>query len=287
MRCVGLLLALASAPAPAHGQDVPTFRATLEVVRLDVSVTRGGTPVQGLSATDFEVRDQGVLREVKVVGSGDKRVHVVLALDTSSSLEGQPLTHLKTAAHGLLDVLRSDDALSFLTFSDRIALRAVPGASRESVHALIEATRARSTTSLFDASAAAMTLADPNLGRPLVLIFSDGQDVGSWLGPEQPLLVARSSDLVVHAVVSWRQGTQLDFLRELIDATGGELWRVEHRQLKDVLLQALEEFRNRYTLQYELSGEGRPGWHKIEVRLRRGSGRIRARRGYWRLAPGS
>jgi VWFA-related protein len=283
MRLAAAVCALASAAALARGQDVPVFSSSIDLVRLDVSVTRDGEPIKGLTTRDFEVKDNGVLQDVELVGGDEKKVHAVLALDTSSSLDGPPLAHLKTAAHALVDVLHADDALSLLTFSDRIELRASPDEPRERAHALIEATQAQLTTSLGDASFAALTMADPTRGRPLVLIFSDGQDVGSWLTPEQVLLVARSSELVVHVVVSWREGTQMDFLRELTSVTGGDLWHAEHRELKDVLLRALEEFRNRYTLQYAASGEARAGWHKIDVRLRHGAGTIRARKGYWRL----
>jgi len=146
-------------------------------------------------------------------------------------------------AHALVDVLHADDSLSLLTFSDRIQLRASPDEPRERVHTLIEATQAQLTTSLVDASFTALVMADPTRGRPLVLIFSDGQDVGSWLTPEQALQVARSSELVVHAVVSTPEGAQMAFLRELTSATGGELWPAEHRELREVLLRTLEEFR--------------------------------------------
>lgn len=285
MRCGALVLGLTLSAALAHGRDVPVFPGSIELVRLDVSVTRDGEPVKGLRARDFEVRDQGVLQSVELVGSEEKKVHVVLALDTSRSLHGPPLANLKTGAHALVDVLHADDALSLLTFSDRIQLRASADEPRERAHALIDATQARLTTSLVDASFAALLMADPTRGRPLVLIFSDGQDVGSWLTPEQALLVARSSELVVHAVVSAREGAQTAFLRELTSATGGGVWQAEHRELKEVLLRALEEFRNRYTLQYAASGEAHAGWHKIDVRLTHGAGTIRARKGYWRQRP--
>jgi hypothetical protein len=48
------------------------------------------------------------------------------------------------------------------------------------------------------------------------------------------------------------------------------------------LLRTLEEFRNRYTLQYAASGEAHAGWHKIDVRLKHRAATIRARKGYWR-----
>jgi VWFA-related protein len=252
------------------------------MVRLDVAVTRKGRAVKGLTGRDFEVRDNGVLQQVEVVGHVEKPVHAVLALDNSSSLAGDPLERLKVAARSVLDVLRPDDAVSLLTFSSRLELKAHPGAPRERVRAAIEATEARLTTSLYDATFAALTMADPALGRPVVLIFTDGQDVGSWLRPEPVLDVARSADLVSHAVVSGQEKTDTSFLEELARATGGDVWKVEHLELEEAFLRALEEFRSRYTLQYAAGSDGRQTWHEIDVRVRVKGAKVRVREGYLR-----
>jgi hypothetical protein len=71
-----------------------------------------------------------------------------------------------------------------------------------------------------------------------------------------------------------------DFLRELAATTGGEEWRADYGQLRDVLLKALDEFRSRYTLRDERQGVARAGWHEFEVRVRRPGVKVRARSGY-------
>ena len=266
--------------ASAGSQDLPVFTSSVEMVRLDVSVTREGRPVKGLTGRDFEVRDNGVLREAEVVGHEERPVHAVLALDNSASLGGDRLERLKLAAHSLLDVLRPDDAVSLLTFSNRLELRALPGAPREGVHEAIEATEAQLTTALYDATFAALIMADPSLGRPIVLVFTDGQDMGSWIRPGQVLRAASTSDLVSHAVISGQEGADLSFLEKLATATGGEVWRVEDLEVEEAFLQALEEFRSRYTLQYAVPSDGRESWHDIDVRVRVSGAKVRAREGY-------
>jgi VWFA-related protein len=252
------------------------------MVRLDVAVTRDGRAVKGLTGRDFEVKDNGTLQHVEVVGHEEKPVHAILALDNSSSLEGEGLARLKAAAHSLLDVLRPDDALSLLTFSHRLELKARPDAPREGAHAAIEATEALLTTSLYDATFAALTLAEPALGRPVVLVFTDGRDVGSWLRPEQVLRAARTADLVSHAVVSEHPGSDTSFLEELAKATGGEVWTVEDLELEEAFLAALEDFRSRYTLQYEARVDAPGTWHDIDVRVRVQGAKVRVREGYLR-----
>ena len=53
-----LLFASVLAVGPLQG--TPVFRAEVGLVRVEVLVTRGGTPVRGLAAADFELREDGV-----------------------------------------------------------------------------------------------------------------------------------------------------------------------------------------------------------------------------------
>jgi VWFA-related protein len=278
---------LGLAAAVASAQDVPVFSTGIEVVRVDVSVLRDGKLVEGLQAGDFEVRDNGVPQTVEIVGDprGDpggagKPVDVVLALDVSDSVRGGPLEQLKAAAHALVDMLHPEDSFSLLTFSSRVRLAVSPADSRARAHEVIEATRAQLTTSLYDAAFVAVATADAGRGRPLALVLSDGQDHGSWLEPERVLRAAEGSELVVHVVLTRQTGDEQPFLRELATTTGGEAWRADYGELRDVLSKALEEFRSRYTLRYERRGVARAGWHEFEVRVRRPGVRVRARRGY-------
>jgi VWFA-related protein len=279
-------------PATAlTAQEVPVFSTNVEVVRVDVAVLRDGRPVQGLTAADFEVRDNGIRQSTQMVGDphGDpgveKPIDVVLALDLSDSVRGEPLRQLKAAAHAFVGLLRPEDSFSLLTFSSGVRLAVSRADSRARAHEVIEATQAESTTSLYDATFAAVVTADATRGRPLALILSDGDDHGSWLKPEQVLRAAEASDLVAHAVFVQQSGGEPAFLRALATATGGEAWRADYSQLEETLSRALEEFRSRYTLVYERTGTSRAGWHELDVRVRRSGVRVRARRGY--LEPGT
>jgi hypothetical protein len=43
----------------------------------------------------------------------------------------------------------------------------------------------------------------------------------------------------------------------------------------------LDEFNSRYILAYTPAGVAAPGWHRIDVRLKRKKGTVTARRGYF------
>jgi len=274
------LLPLALAASQAPKGDLPTFAMALDVVRVDVSVTRDGVPVKGLTASSFEVLDDGVRQKVELVGQEDLALHTVLVLDTSQSVAGPRLARLKAAAHQFVDTLRPDDALSLLTFSECTELAFTASRDRRAAHEALELAGTRLTTSLNDAALAALLVADPTQGRPLVLIFSDGEDVGSWTSAEKVLRLAKESEVVVHTVVPTEREAPA-FVQELTDATGGRIWHAtEGSGLGDVFLGALEEFRNRYRLQFEPEGVKQAGWHRLAVRLKGTAGKVLARPGY-------
>ena len=88
--------------ASARGTPQQPFRIGVDAVRVDVLVTDGNRPVGGLTAGDFELRDSGVPQRIEAVDLGGVPLSVMLALDTSVSVWGQPLQNLKEAASAVV-----------------------------------------------------------------------------------------------------------------------------------------------------------------------------------------
>ena len=63
-------------------------------VRVDVLVTQNGHPIRGLRAADFELRDEGVLQKIALAVVDKIPLNLVLVLDSSARLTGQPMTYL-------------------------------------------------------------------------------------------------------------------------------------------------------------------------------------------------
>ena len=116
-------LALMASVVLTAALGAQTFKSRVESVRLDVLVTAGGEPVQGLSADDFEVRDNGERQQVTMIAAGALPLDVVLALDMSASLTPDRLDALRTASSALLDALEADDRAALATFSHAIVRR--------------------------------------------------------------------------------------------------------------------------------------------------------------------
>jgi len=274
-----MMRALAIAVAIAAAQTPPAvFRSGVEVVEIDVSVTRGGLPVQGLTARDFAVSDNGVAQEVESVTLDRLPLSVTLLLDTSMSVAGDRLAHLVQAGEGLVDALRPDDRASLITFSHLVDLRVPMTGDKAAVRAALRQMTGFGATALHDAVELALSLQPHDRTRPLILIFTDGADTTSWLSEEAVVDTTRRVGVVVHAV-----RVESDrFLDRLADSSGGRTWSAtSDRQLRELFTSALDEMRARYLLTYTPKGVARAGWHELKVRLRSGRADITARPGYF------
>lgn len=271
-----LWLAVAASAAPAK----QTFTSRVEAVRLDVLVTVNGQPVKGLTARDFEVRDNGVAQQVDLVTFEKVPLNVILALDMSDSLTDEAVLHLRQAGRALLEGLAPDDRAGLITFSHAITRRSRLSTDIRSVQAALEAAKPAGATALVDASHAAMTMAVSPGARGLVVVFSDGLDTTSWLSPGLVLATARRSEVVVYGVAVGRSFGE-DFLDDLTETTGGRLLEVQSTdKLRATFLQILDEFRHRYLVSFTPEGVARAGWHRLQVRVKVRDAAVRARAGY-------
>lgn len=115
----------------SSGADqTPVFPASVEVVYVDAFVTQGGRPLRGLAASDFELRDEGVVRPVELVAMESLPLLALLVFDTSGSVAGEKLAALRAAAESFLDIFGPADEIGLLSFSEEIAWRARPARDR-------------------------------------------------------------------------------------------------------------------------------------------------------------
>jgi VWFA-related protein len=272
-------------------------------VTVDALVTREDRPISGLQASDFEVRDNGVLQEIDSVSVDDAPISMLLALDTSNSVGGPTLDHLKRAAIAAVDSLTPNDRAAILTFAESVNLGSDWGAVSADTRLAIAGAAAGGSTSLYDAAYAALTLKDTVPGRRfVVLVFSDGGDTSSWLPARALLERARRTDAVVYVVTRQRPGgdVRLEYrsgielwtqdgasrtgtppMLELANLTGGDVFIAQRAdQLRAAFSAVVHQFRTRYLLTYRPRGVDVAAWHTIDVRLKRGKATIKARRGY-------
>jgi VWFA-related protein len=301
------VLVLAGAASIAATQQ--RFTSKTIGVRVDVLVTNGHQLVRGLSAKDFELRDEGVVQAVSEVQLEGMPLNLILGFDTSGSVAGERLHYLLEAGNSLLGGLQPPDRVALLSFASRVRLLAPLTPSRQQIHGALSRLKAEGATSLRDATFAALALREDDPGRTLVLIFSDGADTSSWLRAAPVIEAAKRTDAVVYAVAiadrqvhvlmttPTRSGLAMGaitqqtttiveeagkFLENVTEETGGRvLFASANSDLRVTFEKTLAEFRDRYVLSYVPTGVSTSGWHRLEVKLKGKSGKVIARRGYF------
>ena len=265
-------------PGRRRSGQQASFSARVDNVRVDVEVRRSERLVQGLTAADFDVLDNGVRQKVEIVAPSAFPVSVVLALDGSASLDQKERAHLIRAGTRVIDGLKPGESAALVPFSDRITILCPFTRDAAKLRALLAAPAASGDTAVFDAAHVAMLLGTSAPGRPIVILFSDGDDTASFLRDDEVVETAKRTGAVVCVVMIGGDG---QLLRQLATTTGGVF--VKEKSLDRVaerFAELLEGFRNRYLLSFVPTGVDRAGWHTLTVRVKSG-GEVRARSGYW------
>jgi VWFA-related protein len=306
-----LLLAWAAVPQP-------TFRARTEAVRLDALVTDDGVPVTGLTAADFDVRDNGVPQRVTSLGAIEA-VQLGVVLDVSGSMTGERLEIVRAATSDLLRQLDARDSVAIVGFGSQVGRLAARGSDVAHASRSLGGLVAAGSTSLVDGLYAGLIEADGGPGPKLLVLMTDGRNNSSWLRAADVIDVARRREAVVYPVAvgaidppgarvsvtdapralpdaartdrDWRASTHPEFrtgdsmglLRVIARETGGRPIEADwNAQLGSVFRRILEEYRQRYVLTFTPEGVGTDdGWHSLDVRVKRRGTAVRTRTRYW------
>ena len=280
-----VLALLASAALPARQQ--PRFSSGTLGVHVDVLVTRGNAYVGGLTAADFELRDNGVLQTVDVIDPADVPINAVLAFDLSASTIGRKFADLVAASRTLLDGLKPDDRAALTTFNHAVAPRVPLTGDFSKIASTLQQIEPEGNTAVLDGIYAALMTTQAEPGRSLVVVCSDGRDTASWLDTDEVVESAKRSNAVVYAVAAG-SARRWEALKNVTDTTGGHTIEIESsKDLAGQFRRILEDFRSRYIVTFVPTGVAEGGFHRLDVRVKRGGVTVKARPGYIGKGPKS
>ncbi len=300
-RAIAVAVAAAGAlMIPSRGgdlaaQSLPAFRGRADLVSVDVSVHQRGRPVIGLTATDFELLDNGAPQRITELVYETLPIDVTVALDVSESVTGAVLNQLRQSVRDLTQDLTPRDRFRLLTFNVQINRLIDFGAPVSAIDPAFDSIHASGGTAVFDTIAVALTTPSSPDRRQLVVVFSDGEDQSSVTSPETLLEVARRTTPTLGLVFpSFRLRTggmsppsspaaeaRARMYADLAKEAGGFVETVNTGQsLGAAFRRILQDFRQSYVLYFAPAGVERSGFHTINVRVRRSGVDVRARRGY-------
>jgi hypothetical protein len=276
-----------------QGQERPVFQSRAAAVAVDVSVADGRRVVAGLTAADFELRDNGVVQTIETTSLEAIPFDLTLVVDTSGSLDRQTTDQFRADVAVIAKMLNPQDRFRLVTFATTgtDAFGWLPGAVAPPLGKIA----AGGATAFYATLGAVLARRTSPGRRHLVVAMSDGFDTVSALDEGDLQHLAGVGDAVLHIILrrqslapegNWgwvpRVGPgDTGALRRAAESTGGRLREVNpEASLLEEFRAALAEFRTSYLLWYTPQGVAPTGWHTIDVRLKAGRYELRARRGY-------
>lgn len=275
------------------------FRARTDLVQLPVVVTdQDGMPVQGLTADDFEILEDGRPQAITAFYEGAPGrvlpLRLGLLLDTSESMERDLATAARNAVK-FVDALEAATDVTFVDFSTAINVGRFQPPSYPQLFERIRSGDAGGGTALYDALGVYVQRALDRRGQHVVLLHTDGGDSTSSMtfGRLQTLL--RLGNVTVYVVgylqnqVSSDRMPQRMRISQIAHETGGEaFFPTSREEVEQVYDRIIAEISGRYTIGYQPAEQLDGTYRKVQVRLRRAElagADVRTRAGYLAATP--
>lgn len=264
----GLAVAGNSAGLPAD-----TYRTTVSEVRITFFATdQNNRPVQNIGRDDFAVVDNGiVVRDFRsLMRSDETELDLVGLIDASESVADRlPRTSGEVLQLVSQRQLAGDDNLSIVAFSGlEPVLICNQNCRDESAEQKLRSVHASGTTPLYDALARSADLIAARRApgvRPVLVLFSDGEDNISKVSAQDAIDAVVASGAVLYAVDLNENDDQNGsaVLQRMAAATGGRAFSI-HNGAVNVVETALEDLRASYIVTYQLPSRA-AGFHSLRI----------------------
>jgi VWFA-related protein len=294
----------------------PTFRASANLVAVDVSVLQNNRPVVGLTSTDFLVEEDGASQVVRMVDLAQLPLDVTAIIDIGR-YAGSTLSNVRDDLSAVVRDLKPDDRFRLLTSGTDVRQPIVFTRVDERLPTFASF-ELSPWSALHEALVAALLHDVTPDRRHLIVAFSDGLDTASAISASVVQAVAARSESVLYLVVpsageprglrdafimagtfsdagppefprTLNGEVRSEFRNMLVEAaessggarytTGGTL---RGASLVQPLRKIIDAYRSGYLITYQPLQQPSAGWHGISVRVRgRPRATVHARRGYF------
>lgn len=268
------------------------FRAGVDLTTFGATVTdRKGQIVTDLGPEDFEIVEDGQPQVLQYFAHGagvaSPVMHVGLMMDASGSMQaGMKLA--QGAAIKFLNMLPAAEDITLVDFDTQVRITRYPQRDFARVVERIRQRKPQGWTALYDALGTYLDGAGRQDGRKVMVMYTDGGDTRSALRFSETLTLLKASHVTVYAIGliehagSARARLQMT-LRQIAETTGGQaFFPTAMKDVESAYEQVLAEINGQYHLGYVSSSRATDGaWRRVEIRLKRGDLRLRARKGYF------
>ena len=268
---------------PAHVDS----RVEVSLVTLPVSVLGpDGRFVAGLDLSDFTLAEEGVEQTLVHFDRDPTPASVVVALDSSDSMQGSFWSAQK-AANEFVGALPPYDKVCLVGFSDAARVAKDFTFDRRGLAFAVSSMKPAGNTALYEALHTASEQLSGRPDRRVAVVFSDGGEtqIADQAKARQrlseALRAARESGVTFYTV-AFGPKAATEVLRQIAEETGGESFdSSDPAALTGIFARIGESLGHQYTLSYYPTrpiSEG--GWRGISIHVRVPGAVVRSRPGY-------
>lgn len=277
--------------------DTPQRIGTLEV-RLPISVKDKNKFVSGLTASNFEVYEDGKRQSIlKFISPSQLPLNIAMLMDTSNSVKLK-LPFEKDAAEDFVATVttyRRKDQVLFATFDSDVELHQDFTDAQEPLIRAIKSVKAGGFTRLYDGVYRVIEEKMANIegsdSRRIIVVLSDGDDTASEHTLKDAIEMAQRYDVTIFGISTknfkgitsgMTENADDKELRKLCEATGGQVFLpAQKTELFRAFTQVAEDLRQEYVLFYRPDNQTRSGKRReIKVKLVAADGRLYHKQGY-------
>jgi VWFA-related protein len=269
------------------------IRSEVALVNILFSATdKKGRVVEGLTKDDFEVLENGQVQKIEYfsnpVKGSEIPLTIALLIDTSASVKESLEYEKDTAAEFFNEILRPDKDLALLIqFDSEVNLVQDFTQNPEDLLNALNTLRAGNNTALYDAIYLA---ADEKLknetGRKVMVVITDGSDIGSKVRKEEAIEAAHKGDILIYGigVQTDPKDTNFGVLQKFAKETGGEFFSPKSKlsEIRNAFQSIQKDIQGQYSLAYTPNNTVKDGsFREIAIRCKVSDVRIRSRKGYY------
>jgi VWFA-related protein len=266
-----LTVASVSAADPVNIQIMAVEEQPGQMILTVSAVDAQGKPFPGLGPSSFNAWINGQPLIVRGIQTDTSRLpaSVLLLVDVSGSMAGEPMNQARAAIHQFIDALDPQDQVAVMSFASRVQLLQDFTADRGALGVAVDRLVPLGETALYDGVIQATELmATAPQGRKLIVLLSDGTATIGTNNRARSIQATQDSNV---GVVAFGLGTGIDrrYLGELTAASGGRFLEASTpAALKQAYSDLASAIRSQYTLQLNVPrsiDRTAPGVLKVHV----------------------
>jgi VWFA-related protein len=272
----------ADTPTPGPTRTpIPAMHVAVNQVRTDqfptviayISVlNQAHEPVMELTRSQFTVNQDGTNIadfRMETVGIAQDPLAMVVAIDISGSMNGEPLEKARIAAAEFVRRFDALDEVALVKFDDQIELVHDFTTDKEPIVEAINSLRPRGDTAIYDVLAYSVEHLNNRQGRRALILLTDGRDTASVQHTlDSSITTTRRGSIPVFVIGLDSSQFTPETMERISMETGGEYLFAPTPGDLDALYQKIRgQLQNQYRFEFMSRHGGGEGTHTLSVGL--------------------